>query len=106
MQLLVLRVAAIHEVRVLPLVVEDEVARQSLEHRAALAETGDAMIDRGVHDARPRDEAAARAEVFVDAGEHVAHPELLAVAREDSFPERSEERRVGKECRSRWSPYH
>ena len=25
----------------------------------------------------------------------------------DAFPkERSEERRVGKECRSRWSPYH
>ena len=23
-----------------------------------------------------------------------------------SFPYRSEERRVGKECRSRWSPYH
>src|SRR3989475_6402517 len=23
-----------------------------------------------------------------------------------TFPERSEERRVGKECRSRWSPYH
>ena len=22
------------------------------------------------------------------------------------FPPRSEERRVGKECRSRWSPYH
>ena len=22
------------------------------------------------------------------------------------IPERSEERRVGKECRSRWSPYH
>jgi len=22
------------------------------------------------------------------------------------FEERSEERRVGKECRSRWSPYH
>ena len=30
----------------------------------------------------------------------VRHPKLtLAVAR-------SEERRVGKECRSRWSPYH
>src|SRR2546426_22408 len=27
----------------------------------------------------------------------------LAVAR---LPQRSEERRVGKECRSRWSPYH
>ena len=25
---------------------------------------------------------------------------------EDVFAERSEERRVGKECRSRWSPYH
>src|SRR2546427_7678613 len=24
----------------------------------------------------------------------------------DSFMARSEERRVGKECRSRWSPYH
>ena len=24
----------------------------------------------------------------------------------DSFSTRSEERRVGKECRSRWSPYH
>ena len=25
---------------------------------------------------------------------------------DDSVYERSEERRVGKECRSRWSPYH
>ena len=24
----------------------------------------------------------------------------------DALPDRSEERRVGKECRSRWSPYH
>ena len=24
----------------------------------------------------------------------------------ESLKERSEERRVGKECRSRWSPYH
>ena len=24
----------------------------------------------------------------------------------DHFRSRSEERRVGKECRSRWSPYH
>ena len=23
-----------------------------------------------------------------------------------AYPNRSEERRVGKECRSRWSPYH
>src|SRR3989475_10615906 len=30
----------------------------------------------------------------------------LAVFRGFSLRERSEERRVGKECRSRWSPYH
>src|SRR5687767_15570527 len=29
-----------------------------------------------------------------------------AVARTTARPMRSEERRVGKECRSRWSPYH
>src|SRR2546426_5771110 len=29
-----------------------------------------------------------------------------AVARGDHSARRSEERRVGKECRSRWSPYH
>src|SRR3989449_10942220 len=28
------------------------------------------------------------------------------VARALAEPSRSEERRVGKECRSRWSPYH
>ena len=29
-----------------------------------------------------------------------------AAARPAAFSARSEERRVGKECRSRWSPYH
>ena len=32
--------------------------------------------------------------------------DLLERARSADAPERSEERRVGKECRSRWSPYH
>ena len=31
-------------------------------------------------------------------------PNKVALHREDNY--RSEERRVGKECRSRWSPYH
>ena len=31
---------------------------------------------------------------------------VLAVISQISLPMRSEERRVGKECRSRWSPYH
>ena len=31
---------------------------------------------------------------------------LRMIARGASIDVRSEERRVGKECRSRWSPYH
>ena len=30
----------------------------------------------------------------------------IVAANACSLPPRSEERRVGKECRSRWSPYH
>ena len=40
---------------------------------------------------------------------HVAveeSPYELARAAAERLLERSEERRVGKECRSRWSPYH
>ena len=32
--------------------------------------------------------------------------EVVAVSIQNVSDERSEERRVGKECRSRWSPYH
>src|SRR2546427_10999366 len=32
--------------------------------------------------------------------------EVQSPARPLPLPQRSEERRVGKECRSRWSPYH
>ena len=32
--------------------------------------------------------------------------EYFAVSVSESQVDRSEERRVGKECRSRWSPYH
>ena len=36
------------------------------------------------------------------------HPsaEDLKFKKDSKWPYRSEERRVGKECRSRWSPYH
>ena len=33
-------------------------------------------------------------------------PEEFIAEQREFFAERSEERRVGKECRSRWSPYH
>ena len=35
---------------------------------------------------------------------HTNAQEIITVMPE--FTKRSEERRVGKECRSRWSPYH
>ena len=31
---------------------------------------------------------------------------VIQCMEEEKFESRSEERRVGKECRSRWSPYH
>ena len=42
-------------------------------------------------------------EVALAHGTPVFQPRTL---RDGSEDERSEERRVGKECRSRWSPYH
>ena len=39
----------------------------------------------------------------------MSSPKLKAVLEANAskpIPKRSEERRVGKECRSRWSPYH
>jgi len=41
-----------------------------------------------------------------DAEEVVQETMLRAYRAFNQFEERSEERRVGKECRSRWSPYH
>ena len=40
---------------------------------------------------------------FEDQDESKWHP---AEIRRRDIQRRSEERRVGKECRSRWSPYH
>src|SRR2546426_4708438 len=45
----------------------------------------------------------------VDAGEidlEAGAPSNLGIDRDVAVALRSEERRVGKECRSRWSPYH
>ena len=37
---------------------------------------------------------------------HYGNPGALQLGTEKLLAQRSEERRVGKECRSRWSPYH
>ena len=43
--------------------------------------------------------------VFGETGQMT--PEMVdKLNKENPIPARSEERRVGKECRSRWSPYH
>src|SRR3989449_6271635 len=52
------------------------------------------FLNRDVHDSSPRI-AYARAVLM-----HMSNPNELTQR------QRSEERRVGKECRSRWSPYH
>src|SRR5579872_3150806 len=41
-----------------------------------------------------------------DFGDRQAHPLGLSGQLDADLEARSEERRVGKECRSRWSPYH
>ena len=44
-------------------------------------------------------------EILTESGQSV-QCEVLTDSGETVQCERSEERRVGKECRSRWSPYH
>ena len=39
-------------------------------------------------------------------GDEYARDAFQELARQEQGHQRSEERRVGKECRSRWSPYH
>ena len=49
-----------------------------------------------------------RKEVFIKTTveEKIQGPKVLGKIDLNPKPKRSEERRVGKECRSRWSPYH
>ena len=42
-------------------------------------------------------------EVVLSEAEHITDTSIYVRA---NINDRSEERRVGKECRSRWSPYH
>ena len=57
-------------------------------------------------ESNPQLSFATRMEDWTSLGLHKRHPEFPVVIRESCYTSRSEERRVGKECRSRWSPYH
>src|SRR5256884_5023943 len=52
------------------------------------------------------DKGGERMDVHLDAGAVQRAQIRLAIHDANHCPRRSEERRVGKECRSRWSPYH
>src|SRR5256885_9257169 len=53
-----------------------------------------------------RGRAIARLAHIVHEQHGAAHVDQAVLARLQGLVARSEERRVGKECRSRWSPYH
>src|SRR2546422_1706291 len=73
-----------------------EFDRAALEELPGLVET-QKVVERVVE----------RAQVGIDLLSKISREEPKAFARLDRGPnQRSEERRVGKECRSRWSPYH
>src|SRR5256886_5445499 len=71
-----------------------------------------AALGREELDQAPGDRQQVVARRDVDHGRHESQVELILTgrrarhARNGQGDLRSEERRVGKECRSRWSPYH
>ena len=69
---------------------------------ATLVEQAFAELDRDPEQALKTSEQALRDDPAVPGGQRARALALEVLER----PARSEERRVGKECRSRWSPYH
>src|SRR3712207_8959167 len=70
---------------------------------------GDRRASGGQRHLRQRGDAAALAVVKAAASKRsggAREPACVAARLTAAAESRSEERRVGKECRSRWSPYH
>src|SRR3712207_1211783 len=88
-----------------------QLAEHALDPLALLVEEGAELVagDEGVGPALLLEHLLPGLAV-VDLGDQVDLPLRLLLGdlrgRHDAAPVRSEERRVGKECRSRWSPYH
>src|ERR1039457_2913843 len=74
----------------------------SPEHKSILAEILNSRTQLEVRQARTGD-ILCHSSVFVAPPNHHL---LVAKSGRLKLSSRSEERRVGKECRSRWSPYH
>src|SRR3989449_11474027 len=75
----------------------DRVARVGNEYRVAAVERGEHQMREALFGSDGDDRFRIRIECDAVAA-------LVPAA--DRAAQRSEERRVGKECRSRWSPYH
>jgi len=79
------------------------------EHKATIASETRAAISSGITsiccppDTQPVIDTAAVAELIQQRAESVDRLRIFPLG---ALTQRSEERRVGKECRSRWSPYH
>ena len=89
---------------------DDEGLRREVESLLASFDGSDSILERPVAwaaaDLLREDQSESRA------GQRLGHYETMTLLGEGGMGavylarDRSEERRVGKECRSRWSPYH
>ena len=78
------------------LALQGDVAENLMSTMEAMNELG---IDGSVSQVKTPDQISAVDGLIIPGGESTMMGQL-------SITNRSEERRVGKECRSRWSPYH
>ena len=93
-----------------PPAVEAGLRARRWEGRRGDFETSRRLAERVRVKRLPRDEQRAYYRLLValaeDPVEKLDHLSELRWLLESEVRDRSEERRVGKECRSRWSPYH
>ena len=91
--------------------ISEEIGMTQLKTKEIVQKTFDAIVETLIQDRRIElrnfgvfevKKRAARKARNPRTGDKVFVPEKFVV----TFKPRSEERRVGKECRSRWSPYH
>ena len=81
------------------------------ENNTVTIEKGNFLIDQKLDDLKGSIAAfdiKNKSKVIVQKGKRITvrHIEAAKTSKMKSFQVRSAERRVGKECRSRWSPYH
>ena len=102
----------------LPIYGDDRVTNDPMEAayimvylwKQAVEEAGSTDIAAVREAAYGQEFAAPEGPVTMNGNHHISKTVRIGEIRDDGLfeivSERSEERRVGKECRSRWSPYH